>query len=55
MFSHPLGKKARLASIGDLQAPAGAVLAAASTNREIYAWQPTAAQEPAPMQKVDDG
>lgn len=55
VFSHPLSRKARLASAGDLQAPAGAMLAAASSDREIYAWQPTAAQESSPMQNADGG
>lgn len=56
VFSHPLGvRRARTASADGVQAPSGAVLAAVSSKNEIYAWQPTAAEETMPMRTADHG
>lgn len=56
VFSHPLRVRgARIASVSGIQAPAGAVLAAVSSQKEIYAWQPTSAQETTPMGAADGG
>jgi hypothetical protein len=58
VFSHPLdssGRRVRMASANSVQAPPGAVLAAASSANEIYVWQPTAAEETTAMQTADGG
>lgn len=54
VFSHPL-TRTRIASASGVRGPLGAALAAVSSQKEVYAWQPTPAQETTPMRTADHG